>query len=141
MVKFSLNCVIDIGRKTIIKKSVFRILKMNDKKDSEIHSQEQRKYEMNCRKALKKKLNTTEREEMIITVTGGGIKLEMNTGIYELFKYASEIFFSDPEMINRTKKTTAFDKKQNIIETKYNVSSEDKSCSYTLNLYHTRSSF
>jgi hypothetical protein len=85
-------------------------------------------------------MNTTEREEMIIRVTGDGIKLKMNTGMYELFKFASEIFFSDTEMIDRTKKTTAFDKKQNIVETKYNMSSEDKSRSYTLNLYHTRSS-
>jgi hypothetical protein len=74
MVLISLNCVIDIGRKTIIKKSVVRILKLNDKKDSEIHSQEQRDYEMNCRKALDmKKLNSTEREEMIITVTADEI--------------------------------------------------------------------
>ncbi|KAH3768554.1 hypothetical protein DPMN_169769 [Dreissena polymorpha] len=40
-----------------------------------------RDYELNCEKAMKKKLYATTRDHAIVKVTGGGLKIEFSTGM------------------------------------------------------------
>ena len=52
---------------------------------------ENRRYDLNKDKSLSKKLQFTEREEIYVEETGGGVLL--NTGTYELFRTAIHEYF------------------------------------------------
>ena len=102
-------------------------------------SSEQRKYKLNEQRAVKKKLNATNREVAEITNTGGGVKINLNTGAYELLKCSAEEFYSGDIGDFSSQKIPVMDKKGHIVETKFKISC-GKSPVYTLNMYHTKSS-
>ena len=98
-----------------------------------------RNYNLQEQRTMKKKLDATEREEIAITTTGGGVRIRLNTGAYELLKLSAERFYSIENNQFRYQRVPVTDKKGNHVETKYKVSS-GKSPVYTLNMYHTKSS-
>jgi len=100
---------------------------------------EKRRYEVNGNKALHRKLPAADRPDVTVKETGGGVVFRFNTGTYELFKFAAELYFKTPNTNSNTRITSVTDKKGNEVETKYNVSSLQKNISYTFTLYHTTS--
>ena len=100
---------------------------------------EKRRYEVNGNKALHRKLSAADRPDVTVKETGGGVVFTFNTGTYELFNFAAELYFKTTNINSNTRLTSVTDKKGNEVETKYNVSSPQKNISYTLTLYHTKS--
>lgn len=98
---------------------------------------ESRNYVLNETKSMSKKLAAAEKPCFTITETGGGIKLNFNSGMYELFKIATNEFFSSDQMKNSCKTVGVTDKKSSSIETKYKVTGGKKCHYYMLNMYHT----
>ncbi|KAH3858942.1 hypothetical protein DPMN_101587 [Dreissena polymorpha] len=96
-------------------------------------------YTLNMRKSLQKKLDSTDQEDVIVYETGGGFRLLLNTGMYELFKIAADQFFSNNTLPYKCCKVPVHDRQGNLVETQYKLSSGRQGI-YTLNLYHTRSS-
>ena len=88
---------------------------------------------------LKKKLQYTDRAHTQVTVTGGGLKIEFSTGMYELFKASAEQFYSSDSLPNKCQVTPVYDESGSHVETKYKLTS-GRNGLYTLNLYHTKSS-
>lgn len=99
-------------------------------------NEERRDYELNPSKSMRKKLQATEKRPITVTETGGGIKLEMNTGLYELFKQASDAFYSSDYSKYTYVKIPVSDRKGRNVETKYKAF-EGNVPMYTINLYHT----
>ncbi|KAH3717728.1 hypothetical protein DPMN_060523 [Dreissena polymorpha] len=66
-----------------------------------------RDYELNSEKAMKKKLNATTRDHAIVKVTGGGLKIEFSTGMYELFKSCADEFYQSETLKFKCKKNTS----------------------------------
>ena len=106
---------------------------------------ERRRYEVNGNKALHRKLSAADRPDVTVKETGGGVVFTFNTGTYELFKFASELYFKTSNINSNTRTTSVKDKKGNEVETKYNVSSAQKkhfiyidSLSYNINLLSKR---
>ncbi|KAH3773349.1 hypothetical protein DPMN_174708 [Dreissena polymorpha] len=52
-------------------------------------------YTLNMKKSLQKKFDSTDQEDVNVYETGGGFRLLLNTGIYELFKIAADQFFTN----------------------------------------------
>lgn len=96
---------------------------------------EVRDYKLNKDKALKKKLERTN-GDFTVSETGGGLSIKMNTALYELFKYASDIFFTSEEIECSVKRIPVHDERGSLVETKYKLSTGRMSI-YTANLYHT----
>lgn len=105
--------------------------------ENQIKATENRKYSLNKSKAMKKKFHATEREEITVTETGGGMKFSFNAGTYELLKLASEEFFGSVDQPYSCNRIPVHDKKGNLVETKYKMASGMTSY-YTLNMYHTK---
>ena len=99
---------------------------------------ERRDYPLNQSKSMKKKLMATDIPSLKLTVTGGGVKMCLNAGMYELLKTSADAYFTSQDQLT-CKKIQVTDKTGKNVETKYKVMS-DKSGHYTVNLYHTRSS-
>ena len=57
--------------------------------ETSLQNQERRNYALNERKSMKKKLLETEKDYITVVHTGGGIKIELNAGTYELFNCKS----------------------------------------------------
>ena len=100
---------------------------------------EVRKYSLNEKENMKKKLKSTEKEPLEIIESNGGTKLVLNTGTYELLKFASKKYFSDNSLNYKYLCKPANDKKSNEVELCYKVADE-KNHLYTFNMYHTTSS-
>ena len=100
---------------------------------------EGRCYKLNEVNSMKKKLAASENTNIQISETGGGIKLTLNAGLYELLRDSADKYLMSLEGGTTCKKTQVTDKTGHQVETKYKVSS-GKSGHYTLNMYHTRSS-
>ena len=102
---------------------------------------EQRGYSLNREKSMKKKLQDTNRpDEIEITHTGGGVRLFVNSGAFELLRIASDQFFSsetDGGMVYT--KTSVHDNQGHLVETRYKAK-HGKTAYYTLNMYNTKSS-
>jgi len=105
--------------------------------DAAIYSTENRNYELNKTKALKKKSAACNRDTVSIQLTGGGINIIFNTGMYEMFKSAAEAFYRSADMESRCTKIIVQDKKLRHVETKFKISFGVSS--YTLNMYHSTS--
>lgn len=75
----------------------------------------------NRTKSMKNKLDATEKQPLTVTETGGGVKLELNTGFYELFKSAAEEFYSSDNRLFFCTKVPVKDKTGANVETKYKV--------------------
>ena len=105
--------------------------------DAAIYTTEKRSYELNKTKALKKKIAACNRDTVSIQLTGGGINITFNTGMYEMFRTAVETFYSSTNMENRCTKILVHDKKQRNVESKFKISFGNSS--YTLNMYHSTS--
>jgi hypothetical protein len=105
-------------------------------KDDIKGGQECRDYNLNENKSLKKILQATERDEIEILHTGGGIKLTVNAGTYQLLKSAVRDYFGKESDSLSCTRIPVTDKKGNLVETKYKLAS-GKSHLYTLNMYHT----
>ena len=99
---------------------------------------EGRFYKLNEVNSMKMKLAATEYTNIQLTETGGGIKLTLNAGLYELLRDSADAYLMSREGETTCKKTQVTDKTGHQVETKYKVSSR-KSGHYTLNMYHTRS--
>ncbi|KAH3786518.1 hypothetical protein DPMN_164625 [Dreissena polymorpha] len=100
---------------------------------------ETRDYELNSEKAMKKKLYATTRDHAIVKVTGGGLKIEFSTGMYELFKCCADEFYQSETLKFKCQKTPVYDNIGSLVETKYRLSS-GRNGVYTINLYHTKCS-
>ena len=99
-----------------------------------------RNYKLNPPKAINKKMHATEREHVEILETGGGVKVVLDTGTYEMLRLASEKYYTENDEGNRKCKIVQIkDKAGNQVETQYKLSIGSASM-YTLNLYHTTSS-
>ncbi|KAH3737520.1 hypothetical protein DPMN_044113 [Dreissena polymorpha] len=96
-------------------------------------------YTLNLKKSLQKKLDSTDQDDVIIYETGGGFRLLLNTGMYELFKIAADQFFTNNTLQFKCCKVPVHDRQGNLVETQYKLSSGRQGI-YTLNLYHTKSS-
>ena len=102
-----------------------------------IASTEERNYNLNTTRSMGKKLKATARCDMEITDTGGGIKLMFTAGTYELIKFATDKLFTQDDMKGKCERIPVLDKKKNLVETKYKVST-GKHTHYCLNMYHTK---
>ncbi|KAH3734236.1 hypothetical protein DPMN_040675 [Dreissena polymorpha] len=100
---------------------------------------EVRNYSLNENVKKEKKLTSTEKQPLEIIETNGGTKLVLNTGTYELLKFASKKYFSDNSLNYKYLCKPANDRKSNKVELSYKVADE-KNHLYTFNLYHTTSS-
>lgn len=100
---------------------------------------ETRNYKLNRSKALEKKLQYTERDDISVEVTGGGWKVLFNTGIYELIKDKIDHYFLESRQYSYNHKPV-LDKGGNVVETKYTVT-KGKASLYTINMYHTKCSY
>ena len=96
-------------------------------------------YTVNRPLALDKKLKATERQNVEVVETGGGLRIVLNTGSYELLKVATDEYFAQLRENRKCKIIKVQDKKGAVVETQYKVTS-GKTSIYTLNLYHTTSS-
>lgn len=95
-----------------------------------------RQYDLNKQKAMTKKLSATEEASFTTEITGGGVKLCFNAGMYELFRVAADELFMSDSMKTKCKKVIVKDKnKIAVVETKYKV--RVKNAHYMMNLYHT----
>ena len=103
--------------------------------NSRLYSEERRKYVLNRDRSLKKKLNATEMDELSIAMTGGGLRMFVNAGMFELFRLASNEYFTEFQ----SKCTMVKDQRDNVVETKYRVHTGEN-MHYTISMYHTRSS-
>ena len=72
---------------------------------------EERHYQLNQQKSLKKKFNACDRDTVSVEHTGGGLMFRFNTGFYEVFKYTAEQFYSTGEMLDHSFMTQVHDKK------------------------------
>lgn len=100
---------------------------------------EERKYELRMEKAMVNKLNATDRPDVEVEMTGGGLRMLWSAGMYELIKMAADEYFLRDDIGG--KKTIAKDKVGNVVEVKYKVPvDQSKHIHYCLNMYHTRSS-
>ena len=103
-------------------------------------SNEKRDYCLNLKGAINKKLQATNKEDFVVTQTGGGIKFVLNTGTYEVFKIATEDFYKNESNTKITYKQESVSDIQNMcVETRYKAS-QGRTHLYTLNMYHTRCS-
>ncbi|WAR12340.1 MTG2-like protein [Mya arenaria] len=68
-------------------------------------------------------MEATEVNDVEIINTGGGIKIMLNTGAYELLKVSAEHFYASENDTFQFQKIPVTDKKGNIVETKFKVSS------------------
>ena len=100
---------------------------------------EGRCYKLNEVNSMKKKLTASENTNIQLTETGGGVKLALNAGMYELLRDSADKYLMSLEGETTCKKTQVTDKTGHQVETKYKVS-YGKCGHYTLNMYHTRSS-
>ena len=100
---------------------------------------ERRHYELDKNKSMKKKLVATSEEPFKMIETAGGVKIIMNAGTYELFRYAADKHFGNCDEESFCKKTEVHDKAGNCVESKYKVSAR-KAGHYMLNMYHTTTS-
>ena len=101
---------------------------------------EVRSYRLNEEKAMEKKLLYTQRDEIHVEESGGGLKLRLNTGMYELIKSRVESYFSTESLRYSYTYTPVTDNRGSIVETRYKVA-KGKSYMYTLNMYHTKCSY
>ena len=102
------------------------------------YTSETRSYQLNRDKSLHKKLEATELSDLSVIQTRGGLKIQMNCGMYELFRVAARNYYSSETMGKNTTHTAVIDRDQNHVETKYRVVTS-KSAHYTMNMYHTKS--
>jgi hypothetical protein len=100
---------------------------------------EERSYDLNRSKAMKKKKKAAEMEEIVIEETRGGTKIQLNAGTFELLKSAVKNYFSDEESPYNYTFIPVVDKQGNQVEAKYKVC-QDNCHLYTLNMYFTKSS-
>ena len=62
-------------------------------------------YSLNKDKALRKKVAGLDAEDFTVIQTGGGVRLKMNTAMYELFKFTAEEYFDSSDLnctVNKT---------------------------------------
>ena len=111
-----------------------KIVSMEDNSGAEF-----RNFELNFRKATRNLEECTDRQDIVIERTGGGIVLKLNAGSYQLLKYAARSYYTSESLALTCTITPVFDKKGCLIETKYRLT-KGRSGLYTLNLYHTRCS-
>ena len=88
---------------------------------------------LNRHNSLQKKLEATQRDDIQIFKTGGGLRIIFNTGMYELIKYSADKYYASKEC----KRIPVQDKQDNLVETKFKMKSEKQDL-YTLNMYHTK---
>ncbi len=79
---------------------------------------EYRMFNLNEARALRKKLKATERKSVIVSETGGGLKLELSAGMYELLKSSAESFYSSDKLQFKCQRIPVLDKQGNLVETK-----------------------
>lgn len=101
---------------------------------------ENREYSLNRTKAIDKKLQYIDREDLQIVYTAGGIRVILNTGMYELLKNSIELYFNTKNKRYTYTCIPVSDAHGNLVETKYKVR-QGKSHIYTLNMYHTKCSY
>jgi hypothetical protein len=101
---------------------------------------EKRNYELNTIKTGQKMINASEREDVKINETAGGITLQLNTELYTKIKVAAGEFYGSGKLTKlKCQIIPVCDRKGNSVETKYKLT-EGRTHLYTLNLYHTRCS-
>ena len=100
---------------------------------------EVRDYQLNHQTALKEKLKSTDRDDISIIQTGGGVKFMFSTGMYELIKLSAESFYNSTDLTNKCQILPVLDTQGSLVETKYKITQGRKTV-YTLNMYHTKSS-
>lgn len=110
-----------------------------DSSDNEIEfSLEKRDYSLNCNKTKQKHHAALNRPDgVVITQTGGGFTLQLNSVMFHQVKDKAIVFYTDDSSSYTCHHTTVKDNKGKTVETKFKICS-GKSHIYTLNLYHTK---
>ena len=70
---------------------------------------------------MEKTLQFTEREEISIEETGGGLMILLNTGIYEMIKLNIERYYNNVGLQYKYTHIPVIDKRGNLVEIKYKV--------------------
>lgn len=98
-----------------------------------------RSYELRVDSAMTKKLDATERPDLEMEMTGGGLVMKWSAGMYELIKLAADEYYLRDD-INCVKKIVE-DKNGHVVEMKYRVNIHArKQIHYCLNMYNTKCS-
>ena len=100
---------------------------------------QERNYTLNEEKALQKKLESTDRDDVVVYETGGGLRMILNTGMFELFKLSVEQYYNEENLPFKCNIVNVHDKQGNSVECQYKLSNGRQGI-YTLNLYYTKSS-
>ena len=104
------------------------------------------RYNMNKQKVAQQKILATDRPSLVMTDTGGGIKICLNAAVYELFKDCLATYFESPSAdfvmsINKrgtikTKDGLEERRALNILPSSGTTAEKNKE-KFTVNLYHT----
>ncbi|KAK6186207.1 hypothetical protein SNE40_008292 [Patella caerulea] len=119
--------------------------KLNDNSTTSTqHNSKILNYELNISKCLKKKLKATYREAVTLKQTGGGLRIYWNSGNYEEFQRASEVYFTNLHQrkvvnVDVNKKVDKNERCESMILT-VSSSKRGRCYRYTINLYNTTSS-
>lgn len=97
------------------------------------------KYTLNIEKSLNKKLDSARKKGATYKLTKGGLTADLDAVTFELFVHACEQFYQLSPTYELTK-TTATDKKGNIVQYMYNIQSSHTSVNFTVNAYTTKCS-
>lgn len=117
----------------------------NTPRDNVQHIETSRPYTLNIDKALKKKMDKCSTVKVSYKYTGGGIRGDMDTASFELFRAACSNYFSNLPQSEGTCILDVTDdkKKKAVVQQTYKIrrSAEDNYIiGYTINLYTTNNS-
>ncbi|CAC5412975.1 unnamed protein product [Mytilus coruscus] len=108
-------------------------------------------YSLNKQRSLKKKLDATQNEHFRYNLTGGGLRIWLNAGCYESFRWALNTFCDNKRKENEGNiiYKKVFDKSETVnVEDQYKIKCEGfdtrgrniKLSCFSINMYHTTSS-
>ena len=98
-------------------------------------------YSLNVGKSLRKKLESTQRSDIIYQNTHGGYTAKYDAVSFELFIYACEQLFNEKKKdVYYCDKTTATDRQGNIVQYTFQISGKIQDTNFTINVYLTKCS-
>ena len=105
-----------------------------------IPTEAKQQYTLNKEKALKKKLEAANRTKHVEPEeTGGGLRIKLSCGAYELFKLAAHQYYDKPQKGCRATPHNNYDIKGSCTSSVVKVETSHGRHLYTINLYHTTS--
>ncbi len=97
-------------------------------------------FSLNCSKAVKKKLEAANRKSIYdVSVNLDGIYIACQTGLYELVRSATHVYYTQHKTGYNVIIDVSKDKSGNVVQVVYKVRKCAGTPAYTLSLYHTKS--